>query len=199
MRQTHFVPQTGRLIITDRSDREVHSRFNLHPDVQADEISDHELLLKGRRGSLRVRHDGRRVWNERWIATENFKRTPIRQLEIVGNPVHIEMDLPPAASLPQSAVGTGIDYPKRLELSKELSRKYRVSSLSRAEAPGRFIMQRIVMLAAIGFAAGLLLFAPLAALGWISCAAAGVFLAGDIATEGFLTTGLIALAQQLRI
>jgi Heparinase II/III-like protein len=195
-REVRFAPDVGQLRITDRAERDLTARFNLHPNVRAEEIDERELLLKGKKGSIRLRHDGRRFWNHRWVATANFTQTPIRQLEIVGNPITVEIELPAAASLAAPAGDTGSGYRRRLELSKELSRKYRASNFSRYESPSRFVKLRLAILAVIAGTASLLLFAPLAKLGRILLALNAVFLAADIAAQGLLATALIVLVKQ---
>jgi hypothetical protein len=52
------------------------------------------------------------------------------------------------------------------------------------------------MLAVIAGTASLLLFAPLAKLGWILLALNAAFLAADIAAQGLLVTALVALVEQ---
>jgi hypothetical protein len=190
LRSVSFVPSTGLLEIVDRSDRELSSRLNIHPEVTVHEVNERELLLQGAVNHLRLTHDGTRTWNERWIATGGFKKTPIRQLEISGNPVTIAMQLPAVEALSPPSKTLAMQYPERQQLAKTLSQKYRFSSLARSESAARYVKVMILFAAAI-IVAGLLTTSVVPIAGWLPLAITAIFLVADTVYQGFATTWLL--------
>jgi hypothetical protein len=193
-REIAFEPVSGQLQVTDSSDREVTSRFNVHPDVHVSEVTEHELILVGKKGSLRIRHNVTRMWRDGWVATADFTRTPIRQLELVGNPVTVRFDLPPSNTTLGIALSDADNYPMRRHLADRLARKYARSHYARYEWPSRFVKARLAMLAGSGIAVTALLVAPAA--GWVMVSTAALLFVADALSEGFIATVFLSFALE---
>jgi hypothetical protein len=126
-RTINVFTKNGIIEIIDMSDsdKDLSSRFNLHPNIKVQKARNGYLILKGRNGVLTIEYEGQLKKNSRWVSLKMMDQTPITQLEFVGNPVRLKIKIPPDDYVINSVPTLAAYYSQRHQIAENLSNDYK--------------------------------------------------------------------------
>jgi hypothetical protein len=96
----------------------------VHPYVRIQRISKNSIILIGGNETLTIEYFGELRKNTRWVSMKMLKKTPIEQLEFIGNPIKLSIKLSNIVEDLKFTKKFSSYYNQRSIIAKHLSKQY---------------------------------------------------------------------------